>query len=59
MYWDLGLSILERQSNEGWGAKIIGRLSYALNFCRDKMANAYFLRTFTEKGVQILRRLRF
>ncbi|MGV3525424.1 MAG: DUF1016 N-terminal domain-containing protein [Candidatus Sericytochromatia bacterium] len=30
MYWDIGLSILERQQNEGWGAKVIDRLSHDL-----------------------------
>ena len=27
LYWDIGSTILERQSEEGWGAKIIDRLS--------------------------------
>jgi len=27
MYWDLGQAILERQKNQGWGAKVIDRLS--------------------------------
>ncbi len=27
MYWDIGKSILEKQENEGWGAKVIDRLS--------------------------------
>ncbi len=27
MYWDIGYSILQKQKDQGWGAKIIGRLS--------------------------------
>jgi len=27
LYWDIGRAILERQKNEGWGAKVIDRLS--------------------------------
>lgn len=27
MYWDMGHAILERQSREGWGAKVVDRLS--------------------------------
>ncbi len=27
LYWDIGKAILERQKNEGWGAKVIDRLS--------------------------------
>ncbi len=27
MYWDLGLDILQKQKEEGWGAKVIDRLS--------------------------------
>jgi acid phosphatase family membrane protein YuiD len=30
MYWDIGRSILERQHKEGWGAKVIDRLSHDL-----------------------------
>lgn len=30
LYWDLGRDILERQSREGWGAKVIDRLSHDL-----------------------------
>lgn len=30
LYWDLGRTILERQAREGWGAKVIDRLSYDL-----------------------------
>ncbi len=27
LYWDIGLSILKKQNDEGWGAKVIDRLS--------------------------------
>ena len=30
MYWEIGKLILDRQNNEGWGAKIIDRLSHDL-----------------------------
>jgi len=30
MYWDIGRVILERQAQEGWGAKVIDRLSHDL-----------------------------
>lgn len=30
LYWEIGNSILQRQKNEGWGAKVIDRMSYDL-----------------------------
>ena len=30
LYWDIGKSILEKQENEGWGAKVIDRMSVDL-----------------------------
>ena len=30
LYWDIGKTILDRQRQEGWGAKVIDRLSYDL-----------------------------
>jgi predicted nuclease of restriction endonuclease-like (RecB) superfamily len=30
MYWDIGNAILQKQNSEGWGAKVIDRLSYDL-----------------------------
>ena len=30
LYWDIGTMILDRQRQEGWGAKVIDRLSYDL-----------------------------
>ena len=30
LYWDIGRAILEKQKNEGWGAKIIDRMAHDL-----------------------------
>lgn len=30
MYWKIGYEILERESDQGWGAKVIDRLSHDL-----------------------------
>lgn len=30
LYWEIGNSILTRQKNEGWGAKVIDRMAYDL-----------------------------
>jgi predicted nuclease of restriction endonuclease-like (RecB) superfamily len=30
MYWDIGNAILQKQNSEGWGAKVIDRLSHDL-----------------------------
>jgi predicted nuclease of restriction endonuclease-like (RecB) superfamily len=30
MYWEIGNAILERQKSEGWGSKVIDRMSYDL-----------------------------
>lgn len=30
LYWQIGRDILERQANEGWGAKVIERLAHDL-----------------------------
>lgn len=30
MYWEIGNAILQRQKNEGWGAKVIDRMSHDL-----------------------------
>ncbi|OGV96851.1 MAG: hypothetical protein A2Z59_03645 [Nitrospinae bacterium RIFCSPLOWO2_02_39_17] len=31
LYWDIGRQILQRQQQEGWGAKVIDRLAYDLS----------------------------
>ena len=53
MYWDIGRSILERQKNEGWGAKIIDRMSYDLKQAFPEMQgfsprNLKYMRKFAE-----------
>ena len=53
MYWDIGQSILERQHNEGWGAKVIDRLSLDLKTAFPDMSgfsprNLKYMRKFAE-----------
>jgi predicted nuclease of restriction endonuclease-like (RecB) superfamily len=51
MYWDMGSSILERQQNEGWGAKVVDRLSHDLKSAFPDMSgfsprNLKYMRAF-------------
>jgi predicted nuclease of restriction endonuclease-like (RecB) superfamily len=53
MYWDIGQSILERQHDEGWGAKVIDRLSHDLKTAFPDMSgfsprNLKYMRKFAE-----------
>lgn len=53
MYWDIGQSILERQKQEGWGTKVIDRLSYDLKKAFPDMTgfsprNLKYMRTFAD-----------
>lgn len=53
MYWDIGNRILEKQHNEGWGAKIIDRLSHDLKTAFPDMSgfsprNLKYMRKFAE-----------
>lgn len=53
LYWDIGKAILERQKNEGWGAKVIDRLSADLREAFPDMKglsprNLLFMRSFAE-----------
>ncbi|HJH32336.1 MAG TPA: DUF1016 domain-containing protein [Methanosarcinaceae archaeon] len=53
MYWDLGKVILDRQECQGWGAKVIDRLSYDLKNAFPDMSgfsprNLKYMRTFAE-----------
>ncbi|MEA3351570.1 MAG: PDDEXK nuclease domain-containing protein [Chloroflexota bacterium] len=53
MYWDIGQSILERQRDEGWGAKVIDRLSHDLKKAFPDMSgfsprNLKYMRKFAE-----------
>jgi len=58
LYWELGRTILERQAREGWGAKVIDRLSYDLREAFPDMAglsprNLLLMRSFAEAYVDI------
>jgi predicted nuclease of restriction endonuclease-like (RecB) superfamily len=51
LYWDIGRLILERQEREGWGAKVIDRLSADLREAYPDMSglsprNLLFMRSF-------------
>ncbi len=53
LYWQIGRDILERQRNEGWGAKIIERLAQDLrsafpNIKGFSRANLMYMRAFAE-----------
>ena len=63
MYWDIGASILERQQTEGWGAKVIDRLSFDLKEAFPDMKgfssrNLKYMRKFAEswKDRQLVQR---
>ncbi|MBW2663861.1 MAG: hypothetical protein JRD93_18250 [Deltaproteobacteria bacterium] len=53
LYWDIGASILQRQQTEGWGAKVIDRLSFDLKKAFPDMKgfssrNLKYMRKFAE-----------
>jgi predicted nuclease of restriction endonuclease-like (RecB) superfamily len=53
LYWDIGRSILQRQKREGWGAKVIDRLSADLRDAFPDMQglsprNLKYMRAFAE-----------
>jgi len=53
MYWDIGNSILQKQNNAGWGAKVIDRLSHDLKEVFPEMSgfsprNLKYMRKFAE-----------
>jgi predicted nuclease of restriction endonuclease-like (RecB) superfamily len=53
LYWHIGQSILTRQSSEGWGAKVIDRLSFDLKQAFPDMQgfsprNLKYMRAFAE-----------
>jgi predicted nuclease of restriction endonuclease-like (RecB) superfamily len=53
MYWDIGNSILQKQHHEGWGAKVIDRLSHDLKDAFPEMSgfsprNLKYMRKFAE-----------
>ena len=54
LYWDVGRLILERQTREGWGAKVIDRLARDLRKSFPDMQgfssrNLLFMRRFAEE----------
>ncbi|WP_445368718.1 PDDEXK nuclease domain-containing protein [Methylomonas sp. BW4-1] len=53
LYWQIGRDILERQSREGWGAKVIERLAYDLRIAFPDMKgfsprNLKYMRSFAQ-----------
>ncbi|WP_437188595.1 PDDEXK nuclease domain-containing protein [Planctomicrobium sp. SH668] len=53
LYWDIGQTILQRQAHEGWGAKVIDRLSADLREAFPDMSglssrNLKYMRAFAE-----------
>ncbi len=53
LYWDIGQAILDRQQRQGWGAKVIDRLSQDLHLEFPDMSglsprNLLFMRSFAE-----------
>jgi predicted nuclease of restriction endonuclease-like (RecB) superfamily len=53
LYWEIGQLILQRQQQQGWGAKVIDRLSYDLRDAFPDMKgfsprNLQFMRAFAE-----------
>jgi predicted nuclease of restriction endonuclease-like (RecB) superfamily len=53
LYWEIGNAILQRQKNEGWGTKVIDRLSYDLKTAFPDMhgfspRNLKYMRKFAE-----------
>nr|NJM02278.1 DUF1016 domain-containing protein [Desulfobacula sp.] len=57
LYWDIGRAILERQQTEGWGAKVIDRLSHDLKAAFPDMTgfsprNLKYMRKFAESWPQ-------
>lgn len=53
LYWQIGQDILQRQSREGWGAKVIERLAQDLRSAFPEMkgfsrANLMYMRSFAE-----------
>ena len=53
LYWDVGHEILEKQENEGWGTKVVERMSADLKASFPDMMgwsprNLKYMRTFAE-----------
>ena len=63
MYWNIGNSILERQASEGWGAKVIDRMSHDLKESFPDMSgfsprNLKYMRKFADawQDIEIVQR---
>lgn len=59
LYWQIGRDILERQAEQGWGAKVIERLAHDLRIAFPQMKgfsprNLKYMRTFAEKWPEIV-----
>ncbi len=59
MYWNIGKAILEQQDNQGWGAKVIDRMSYDLKEAFPDMSgfsprNLKYMRKFAENWQDLL-----
>lgn len=52
LYWEIGLSIAERQLQEGWGAKVIDRL------CHDLREAFPGMNGFSARNLQYMRSFR-
>ena len=50
MYWDIGSLILEKQQSQGWGAKVVDRLSYDLKQAFPQMTG------FSPRNLKYMRR---
>lgn len=53
LYWHIGRDILERQTKQGWGAKVIARLGHDLRTAFSDMkgfssSNLKYMRAFAE-----------
>lgn len=53
LYWQIGRDILQRQAEQGWGAKVIARLAHDLKTAFPEMkgfsrANLMYMRSFAE-----------
>ena len=63
MYWNIGNSILEQQNNEGWGTKVIDRMSHDLknafpDMTRFSPRNLKYMRKFADawQDIEIVQR---
>jgi len=57
LYWEIGSDICQRQAEQGWGAKVIDRLSHDLRVAFPEMkgfsrANLMYMRSFAKNWTQ-------